>query len=59
MELMELVQNSVILQFLWSSPYALAATVLIAIAATVWVVVNFAGSSGEQKAEVCALIRIL
>ena len=40
MRVMELLQNSIILQFLWSNPYALAASVLVVIVATVWIVTS-------------------
>ena len=41
--------NSVILQFLWSNPLALAVTTLLVVAASVWIALTFTGDRGKQQ----------
>ena len=53
---MDLLQNSMILQLLWSNPFAIAVSVLLIVVATIWFLSN---TKEKRKEEVGALIRVL
>jgi len=46
----QMLLNSVILQFLWSNPFALAVSTLLVVAGSVWIALSFARDRGKHEA---------
>lgn len=49
-QITQMLLNSVILQFLWSNPFALAVSTLLVVAGSVWIALSFARDRGKHEA---------